>query len=312
MKHTLSILLLLCTAALGEVQTGFNSKWCFVPSPGSPHYETFVGLTKSLRPQLLRYPGGTITHRWDWQNGTMNQKRKGSFTNPIGNLTTLASKTGVDVVFVLDIVNRSLEDQVEMLKASKLPIRYIELGNEIYAGHYKSEFPTGKDYAERVNQWVPELRKQFPEAKLSISLLGRNPEGARLKNWNRLVTENLKDIDAYTYHIYVKNGVTVQQRIKEYELQLIKRDGIDVWITEYGIVNEDALGPAEQKAYIRQLDELRKYVETNSTVALCHILTTTDASPKSDNCSAIHFGGQTLNPVGRYFKELADTDERNI
>lgn len=305
-KHlpSLGVALLLATLqAGGETLKGFNSKWCYIPSPDSPHYEIFLGHVKSLRPQLLRYPGGTMTHRWDWQSGRMTQPRKGVFINPVGNLTQLATRTQTDVVFVLDIVNRSLNDQIEMLKASKLPVRYIELGNEIYAGHYKKQFPSGKEYAERVNQWVPELRRQFPEAEFSVSLLGRNPQGKRLKNWNQLVVDNLKKIDAYTYHIYVKNGVTVEQRIKEYEQQLITKDGIDIWITEYGIQDERKLTDTEQTECLRKLDALRNYVENNGAIALCHILTTSDTPPKSDNSSAIRYGGETLNPVGIYFKK---------
>lgn len=311
MKYLISCLIILCAfgatarQSSDSVLTGFNSKWCYIPSPESPHYESFVGHVKSLRPQLLRYPGGTITHRWDWQSGTMTRDRKSAFKNPIENLTELARRTDVGVVFVLDIVHRSLEDQIEMLKASKLPIHYIELGNEIYAGHYKEEFPSGKEYAERINRWVPELRRHFPKAKLSATLLGRTPQGKRLENWNRLATDTLKEIDAYTYHIYVKNDVTVEQRITEYEKQLIETAGVDIWITEYGIQNELKPGEAEQAEHLRKLNALRTYVESNSTIALCHILTTIDTAPKNDNFAAIHYGGKTLNPVGTYFKELA-------
>lgn len=309
MRPFISSLIILCAISAtaqqpsGGALTGFNSKWCFIPSPDSPHYETFIQHVKDLCPQVLRYPGGTITHRWDWQSGKMTQERRGSFINPIENLTQLCKRTQTDVVFVLDIVHRTLEDQIEMLKASQLPVRYIELGNEIYAGDYKAAFPSGKEYAERINQWVPKLRCHFPEAKLSAALLGRTPQGQRLKNWNRFVTDTLKDIDAYTYHIYVKNGVTVEQRIEEYEMQLIRKDAIDIWITEYGIQDERKLSKADRIEYLRKLDQLRTYVESNSTIALYHILTTTDTAAKSDNFAAIHYGGDPLNPVGIYFKK---------
>lgn len=48
-------------------------------------------------------------------------------------------------------------------------IKYIELGNELYAqdDNYKKVFPTGKDYALRVNEWLPELKKKFPNSKIA-------------------------------------------------------------------------------------------------------------------------------------------------
>ncbi len=285
--------------------TGFNSKWSYIPRPDSPDYGTFINHVKSLKPQALRYPGGTITHRWDWQKGIINKHRKGTETNPIEHLTELVTQTHTEIIFVLDIVHRSLEDQIQMLKASKIPIKYIELGNEIYSRDYKKVFPTGKDYADRVNLWTPEIRKHFPDAKLSISLLGRTARGSRLKQWNRLVTDNVKDTDAYTYHIYAKNKSTVAERIKEYEQNRILKKGIEIWVTEYGIKSEKAFTPEEQKQYLLQLDQLRQYVEQNSQIALCHILITKDFSPKSNNFSAIRYGGKTLNPVGAYFKEIA-------
>jgi len=287
------------------VLTGFNSKWSYIPRPDNPNYETFINHVKSLKPKALRYPGGTITHRWDWQKGTINQGKKGTETNPIEHLTDLVTRTHSEVIFVLDIVNQSLEDQIHMLKASNIPIKYIELGNEIYSGKYKKEMPTGKDYADRVNRWTPDIRKHFPDAKLSVSLLGRFSRGDRLDKWNKLVTDNIRDIDAYTYHIYVKNEITVAERIKEYEQSRILKEGIEIWITEYGIKNEKSLTPEEQKHYVRRLDQLRRYVEGNSRIALCHILITNDFSPKSNNFSAIRYGGKNLNPVGGYFKEIA-------
>ena len=311
------ILLLMCmllkqawatsnTAQTGTALTGFNSKWSYIPRPDNPSYDKFINHVKTLNPTLLRYPGGTITHRWDWKKGAMTKAKRGTIINPIEHLTELVTQTNTDIVFVLDIIHHSLQDQIEMLKASNIPVKYIEIGNEIYSKDYEKELPSGKDYAVRVNSWIPELRKHFPNAKLSVSLLGRDSRNPRHKTWNKLVSDNVRDIDAYTYHIYVREQDTVAERIKEYEQQLIQKDGIDIWITEYGIKNEKSLTPQEQSVYIQRLDQLRRYVEGNSQIALCHILITKDSSAKSNNFSAIRYGGKSLNPVGVYFKESND------
>ena len=282
---------------------GFNSKWIHIPDVKAASYRKFIRNVKSLKPQLLRYPGGTITHSWNWREGKMTKKDQITFVNPIKNITATVKKTSVDVVFVLDIIHSSLDDQIKMLKASKLPVKYIELGNEIYAGEYKKQLPTGKDYAQLVNKWTPKLRQNFPKAKLSVTLLGRTPQGTRLKSWNELVHAHVKDVDAYTYHIYVK-GTSVAERLKEYESVLLAPQDKEIWVTEYGIKNEDKLNSTAQKKYIKQLDELRRYIELHSQIALCHILITRDEIPVSDNYSAIKAGGQELNPVGKYFRTL--------
>ena len=72
--RSVCILFLLCTLqkpawATGNtpqteaVLTGFNSKWSYIPRPDNPGYDTFISHVNTLNPQLLRYPGGTITHR---------------------------------------------------------------------------------------------------------------------------------------------------------------------------------------------------------------------------------------------------------
>ncbi|VGO15405.1 hypothetical protein PDESU_03988 [Pontiella desulfatans] len=58
------------------------------------------------------------------------------------------------------------------------------------------------------------------------------------------------------------------------------------------------------KKHLDRLDRPRTYAESNSTMALCHALTTTGSASKSNNFSAIHFYAETLNPVGEYFKAV--------
>jgi alpha-L-arabinofuranosidase len=178
---------------------------------------------------------------------------------------------------VLDILNRTLADQIEMLTAIEklgVAIKYIELGNELYAqdDSYKKVFPTGKDYALKVNEWVPELRKKFPKAKIAALLLGRQVKesNARMYNWNVQVIENtIASIDAYTYHIYINEKETLEEEKAEFIAveQKAKTQDKELWITEYGS-NQDKSNPK----YYAELTKLADFVENYAkvTIALNH------------------------------------------
>ena len=88
----------------GRVLIGFNSKWSYIPAPHEAGYDAFVRNVRSLEPRALRYPGGTITHRWDWRTGAIESRKKGTVVNPIEHLTQLVDHTEVEIVFVLDSV----------------------------------------------------------------------------------------------------------------------------------------------------------------------------------------------------------------
>ena len=101
-------------------------------------------------------------------------------------------------VVVLDILNSTLSDQIQMLSFLQLvgiPIEYIELGNELYAQEksYVEIFPTGAEYAARVAEWVSALRGKFPDAKIAALLQCRdmNIRNDHMKHWNDLVVKVL-------------------------------------------------------------------------------------------------------------------------
>jgi hypothetical protein len=255
-----------------KVIIGFNQNFSMMPNMNEEMYKNI----QRLKPKMLRYPGGTVSHSWNWKDGVIETRTTKS-KHPIAEIKTLVDYTNAEFVFVLDILNKTLADQIEMLTGIEklgVKINYIELGNELYAqeGNYKKIFPTGKDYALKVNQWLPELKKKFPKAKVAALLLGRKvrPSNERLYNWNRQVVDNTKpDIDAFTYHIYIGEDKTYEEEKAEFTevTQNAKTNNKPIWITEYGSNHDKS-----KASYFTELDGLADFVESfpNVVIALNH------------------------------------------
>ena len=242
------ILCVLCLSFSLQAETlnGYNINWSFLPKLS----EGLLQSAASLKPKLIRYPGGTVSKTWDWKTGT-TYKRKKDVAHSLTDLKQMTDATDAEVIFVLNTISSSLEDQIEMLKTVRsmgIPVRYIEMGNEHYLGkggnlddsgkHQDNvkAFPTGKAYAQMVNRWAGVLKQAFPEAKIGITMLGRKARGAsRQCNWNHdiLSVIDKRLFDAYIYHVYVhtrrdpvatqaQQHAVVQKRIEDLKEMMVK------------------------------------------------------------------------------------------
>ncbi len=248
-----------------------------------------VALTDTLNPKMLRYPGGTLTHKWNWETGLPNSPNTDDTPHLIGDVKILANATDSKITFVLDVVNSSIENQITMLHSSNLPIEYIELGNELYSDEYEIEFPDGATYASLINEWAPTLKAEFPDAKIGIVLLGRTAGNDRKNNWNTSIIENLtEEIDAHIYHIYVNETETVEDRIGRFDEVFIENSGKELWITEYGAKSQD----------LNQALEISNYVDSIADISLNHCLLS-----RSQNFSKITIDGNNLTEEGEAFVE---------
>ena len=248
--------------------SGYNMRW-----RDTPDFEdtNVMALMDSLHTKMFRYPGGTAAHDWNWQTGLPYSNPQNAVKHPVQDVKKLADATGAKVTFVLDIINRTLEDQINMLQAAAMPIEFIEMGNELYSQDYDTIFPTGAAYADKVNAWVPQLRETFPDAKIGVVMLGRyvGPGNPRNNTWNTDVHNNLKEkVDAYIYHIYLSDsandgeGETVEERLARFKPVFIQDMTKETWITEYGDKQQD---------YFKTLDLAeRLYREYHATLLLNH------------------------------------------
>ena len=109
-----------------------------------------------------------------------------------------------------------LDQQLQALHtaaADGLPVRMVELGNELYqSGYinagpngqdYAKRFPTAADYATQMNTWISAIHSAFPAAKVAAVATDANDVSGisqRRRNWNADVLPLLKGEDAVTIH----------------------------------------------------------------------------------------------------------------
>lgn len=277
---------------------GLNQNWSYLPEL-TP---SLLSKIAQLKPQILRYPGGTVSHSWDWKNGVITT-RKPNVKHPITDIKKLADATQAKFVFVLDIVNKSLEDQIEMLQSIQtvgIPIEYIELGNELYAkeDNYATVFPTGTDYAQKVRIWYQALKTKFANAHIAALLFGRivNENDTRQYLWNKQVVNHTLDfIDAYTYHIYIneKSDFLTTKNNFNQVVEAANTGTKPLWITEYG--NKHA---SNEDNYLDELAQLADFVESfpNATIAMSHQIVGSEKNKLTQD-------GSMFTPEGDLFLE---------
>ncbi|MEO8146154.1 MAG: T9SS type A sorting domain-containing protein [Bacteroidia bacterium] len=200
---------------------------------------------RTLRANLLRYPGGTVANYWNWREGrfledyemtsgvpglelldkykSANDDLQHSEDN-LSNFKISNDYTGSAPIFDLNIMSSDYAYQLAMLFHAKeigLPVRYVELGNEFYNEllHNRLAFPSVADYAAKASEWAGALKS----ARLSYDA-GLHPQVAVVGTWQKggkesrqkLWLDHLMDIigsdlniDAITIHQYLGTGLDV-------------------------------------------------------------------------------------------------------
>ncbi len=286
---------------------GFNQKWIVLPQFSEALFQNI----KSLKPEIIRYPGGTVTHKFNWKTGTTTTNHPNDEVHLIGDVRKLVDHAGVKIMFNLDIVNSTVQDQIAMLKASKVEVLYLELGNEIYLKdtpkgndnrRLAAKFPDGFAYADSVNKWVPFLRKEFPKAKIAACLIGKTANGSNIRQatWNSSVTSGVKDIDAYTYHLYIPVGSNFETQKASFESAKVSTPGKETWVTEYGNLNPYT----NVKSYLAELNKLAEYIESFADISLNHTLVTKskDDGEQHSKLTALS-NGASFTAEGKLFLE---------
>ena len=68
---------------------GFNVRWRNTPEL-SPKLLTYID---SLKPNLMRYPGGTIAHKWNWREGLPNAYNSKDYVHKIEDIKKVTEGT---------------------------------------------------------------------------------------------------------------------------------------------------------------------------------------------------------------------------
>jgi len=271
----------------------------------SPNWSNaaFLDTVASLHFKAIRYPGGSVANQWDWKTGQAIAQR---FLNTIPNkkvlnnnftaghdlkdLKQLVNKTGCDVIFLLNMITKDLNDQISMLKNAQalgIPVKWVELGNEFYlkenAGKQKFAMPA--DYGKTAEQWIDAIKTQFPTAKVAVI-------GSNQSNWNKDVLINAPSADAIVDHVYPfpanvldESGINFSELYGDLQKKLnnfnLPKKMTPIWVTEYNI--HWAFIPNKTP---EEKNKIHNYAFTWSQ-ALATILMTSEITSFSDNIKVV-------------------------
>ncbi len=181
---------------------------------------------KQLGARSIRYPAGTIANTWDWDKGWMDDKVADSLLidwvvsqgwktapvrYPLSNFKKAIDASGAMPVYVLNMLSKDLEHSLRGLRQAKalgLPVRFIEMGNELYF-NLKLEvgrYPTPEDYGKTCFAWIKAIKQEFPEAKCAV-VSWEAVRSERHKNWTERVLKYATNADAVVFHVYTPFGL---------------------------------------------------------------------------------------------------------
>lgn len=190
--------------------------------------------TVALSPGVLRYPT-SLAACWDWRSGkkypdSLYPCFYPGFINrdTLQQFALIVKRTGAVPIFVLNMFSsgnswdEKLNDQIEFLKTArdsyKLPIKYVELGNEI---SYRtplniSLFPIVDNYAEQSNIWITKLKKEFPGILVGVSgydVVDGQGNGKLFRaSWNQYLLSNVTQSDGIIFHLYSQFDYPIGQQ----------------------------------------------------------------------------------------------------
>ncbi|GAB5562202.1 MAG: hypothetical protein SynsKO_38490 [Synoicihabitans sp.] len=195
--------------------------------PGASTNEDFLDAFRQTHAGLFRYPAGTIANTWDWDIGGLDPTvpdedlitwvrqldRTGNPPHPHGipEIARIYRETGATISFVLNMLSRDLEHSLRGLRAARaagVPIRYIEMGNELYFNLPLESriFPTPEEYGRVCSEWIRAIKAEFPGVQCAL-VAGGKPHKARSKNWIERALSTCPEADAIVVHVYTPSGL---------------------------------------------------------------------------------------------------------
>ncbi|HWC86243.1 MAG TPA: hypothetical protein VG388_06880 [Solirubrobacteraceae bacterium] len=184
----------------------------------------FLRVVGALHPQALRVFGGTPANFWNWRTGTYVHSARvpaslsalrAHIRVTLADWARLVRAAGAMPVFDLNMFTSSLRSQLAMLHAASrlgMPIRYVELGNELYMPQYAVRFRDGADYGRVSSRWIAAIRRAFPGVAVAADAYpghDRNSgtEYPRERRWNSALLRTLRGESALSLHAYFTSGL---------------------------------------------------------------------------------------------------------
>lgn len=131
---------------------------------------------------IVRIPGGTPSQWIDWRNGQLIDAPGTPFASVSPDRPALTLRDWAKLVkgshstplWDLNVLTSSLSDQLAMLRTAHalgLPVRYVELGNELWDPEtpYVTRFPTGAAYGTAMDPWIVAIHRDFLGVSVAVS-----------------------------------------------------------------------------------------------------------------------------------------------
>lgn len=258
--------------------------------------QSFLDSVRKLNPSLIRYPGGTESQYFDWQTGRSipsSNWTNGSLFNhsyigivphvshTLNDLLYFYQITNVKPVFCLNLLTKTLSNQIEMLQTANsmgIPVEYIELGNELYFEDqdFINKYPNPIDYVlDMKDNWIPQLTALFPNANIAVIGsydglvdLNGNIVPSRISNWNSTLYAQNLSANAITFHYYIPPNTTLLSNpnasqalaapfkhwptLQNNTLNGVT-NGMECWITEYNLNDGNQTNYAIASSWIHGL-----------------------------------------------------------
>jgi hypothetical protein len=307
---------------------------------------SFDSVLKEFAPGVIRYPGGTVANYWSWPNGWFQPgswpgepARAVNDTLPVFGVGLAAAGAvpmlNLNTVTFNGAIGSSAENsamlgqQLQALHsaaAAGLPVKMVELGNELYQSGYISTGPNGQDYTKRfpnatdyatqMNAWISAIHSAFPGVKVATVATDANDVNGisqRRSTWNASVLPVLKGEDAVTIHDNLRvfdassSPATVLaypylhfQKLKSHELALFHSDQLPVWVTEFNLADQTA-GHVFQGTWLHGLFVAAQALlftgDADITYAGLNATTGTASAPIFNSAHALGSGGPATVPL---------------
>ncbi|MFM1998579.1 MAG: hypothetical protein RL204_526 [Bacteroidota bacterium] len=227
-----------------SIKIGYNTANTFTYQEARK--EELFSTIEKIKPDLLRFPGGTIANFY--HPGNNNYGFKGTDTTQIvGNVSNhlkklmsedrgatenylercieLCQQTKSSVLLVANVLNGSIEElesMISTLQENKIEIEGIELGNELYLKAYKKRIPNVEAYIDLCKPFAEYLKNAHPQIPISVCIESRGDDSiASDDSWNAILARE-SFFDAVAFHYYFRCGACDQENENEKSICFIE------------------------------------------------------------------------------------------
>lgn len=176
----------------------------------------------------LRFPGGTIGNYYNYQtdnfyvtpstpNNLINYNNNGN-TLGYNGYKNFINSSGATSTYMLNVMQGTVQtakNEYENRYNSGLPMKWIELGNEMYLSENQvgSNIIDVASYITHTQQIINGIKLVNPNAKVAVCL---EKDDFSIGEWNQILSQNQSYFDAATLHNYIATDIYFYSKYASY------------------------------------------------------------------------------------------------